>query len=98
MSTPAADEETVQLRGELVIDTVRRALAMVVGTTAPTVIVDLAAVTFIDSTGLRMLLDAKATLESEGRALTVVNPTDGVKALLSTTGTAEALGIELDLG
>ena len=65
------------------------------GTTASHVVVDLAGVAFIDSTGLRMLLDAKAELEAQGRTLRVVNPTSAARLLFDTTGTAEDLGVEL---
>jgi anti-anti-sigma factor len=89
--------ETVALDGELVIDTVRRTLdRLVAGTSGSHVVVDLAGVAFIDSTGLRMLLDAKTGLAAQGRTLRIVNPTSAARLLFDTTGTAEDLGVVYD--
>src|SRR5262245_40318345 len=96
---PAEEDgvEIVVLDGELVIDTVRSALdRLVSGTTGSLVVVDIAAVTFIDSTGLRMLLDAKAALAADGRTLTVTNPNSSAQLLFDTTGTTGDLGLEAD--
>src|SRR4051794_25381911 len=91
------DVETVTLDGELVIDTVRRAQdRLVAGTTAAQITADLGGVTFIDSTGLRMLLDTKADLATQGRTLVLITPTSSVKLLLGATGTADELGVSLD--
>jgi anti-sigma B factor antagonist len=66
--------EVVELRGEVDFanaESVRDALS---GTTAPTVIVDLGAVDFVDSAGLRALDEANRTLRAAGRALALVAP------------------------
>jgi anti-sigma B factor antagonist len=54
------------------------------------VIVDLTAITFIDSTGLGVLLDAKR--RSNGRLRVTPSEHEAVTRLLELTGTTEILG------
>jgi hypothetical protein len=46
---------------------------------------------FMDSSGLRALLDAKAVLERAGHSLVVVSPSDPVTTVLEMTGLHKAL-------
>jgi anti-anti-sigma factor len=56
----------------------------------PRIIVDLTAITFVDSTGLSVLLDAKR--RSNGRLHITPSEHDAVTRLLELTGTTEILG------
>jgi anti-sigma B factor antagonist len=51
-----------------------------------TLVVDLSRVTFMDSTGLDLLLDMKKALESERGFLVLLNPSDPVLKVLELTG------------
>jgi anti-sigma B factor antagonist len=53
--------------------------------------IDLDGVTFLDSTGLRVLMAAHARCASEGRSLTLVNPSTAVSRILEITGLGETL-------
>ncbi|MEV1288544.1 STAS domain-containing protein [Micromonospora sp. NPDC049679] len=57
------------------------------------VVVDLAGVPFLDSTGVRVLLEGRRTALARGAALTVRNPRRVVHHVLQVTGVAEALGL-----
>jgi anti-sigma B factor antagonist len=48
--------------------------------------VDVAGVTFVDSSGLRVLLDAHQALESDGRRLVLVSPSRAVARLIELAG------------
>jgi anti-sigma B factor antagonist len=54
-------------------------------------VVDLAAVTFIDSTGVAALVHARNRAIEEGASLTVVNPQPIVRRVLHVTGMLQAL-------
>ncbi len=53
------------------------------------VIIDLASVDFIDSSGLRILLSASRRAQAQGATVVLRNPTVGTLNLLSITGTTE---------
>jgi anti-sigma B factor antagonist len=54
--------------------------------------VDFSLVTFIDSTGIGKLVAARAHARSSGSDLWVVNPSPGVRRVLSLLGLLEILG------
>ncbi|WP_432988775.1 STAS domain-containing protein [Dactylosporangium sp. CA-233914] len=54
--------------------------------------VDLALVTFIDSTGIGKLVSARAHAGANGSDLWIVNPSPGVRRVLSLLGLLEVLG------
>lgn len=58
---------------------------------APRVVLDLDGLTFIDATGLRVLLDASDRATSSGGDLLVRRIRAGVRRLLELTGTEERL-------
>ena len=58
------------------------------------IVIDLAAVEFIDSSGLRSLLAASRRAEGRGTSVTLRNPSTGVLRLLSITGTADQFTVE----
>lgn len=53
--------------------------------------VDLDGVTFLDSTGLRVLVAAHTRCAAEGRSLTLVNPSTAVSRILEITGLGQTL-------
>ena len=57
------------------------------------VVLNLAGVTFIDSSGLRALLLLRAGLEAAGRDLMLINPSERVLGLLDLTATRSAFEI-----
>ncbi|MBL7258305.1 STAS domain-containing protein [Paractinoplanes lichenicola] len=59
---------------------------------APLVVVDLAAVDFLDSSGVHGLIVAHHAASARGGRVTVVNPTGAVAAVLDITGVGELLG------
>jgi anti-sigma B factor antagonist len=58
------------------------------------VVVDLAGVTFMDSSGLHTLYEGYRALVSQDRALRVRNPSDAVRQVFTLTGMAELFGLE----
>jgi anti-anti-sigma factor len=58
------------------------------------VVIDLAAVEFIDSSGLRSLLAASRRAEGRGTTVVLRKPSSGVLRLLGITGTTEQFLIE----
>lgn len=58
------------------------------------VVVDVRDVTFIDSSGLRVLIALAERAKGEGRALELASPSTSVTRLLEITGLAEMFGVE----
>lgn len=58
---------------------------------SPLVVVDLAAVSFLDSSGIHALVTAYHAANDDGRKLYVVNPVGVVANVLDVTGVAELL-------
>jgi anti-sigma B factor antagonist len=58
------------------------------------VIVDLAGVTFMDSSGLHALHECRRALVSQDCALRVRNPSDAVRQVFDLTGMADYFGLE----
>jgi anti-sigma B factor antagonist len=58
------------------------------------IVLDLAAVTFIDSSGLRVLIDAHRRAETEGRLLVIANPSPPVSRLFEISGLTNHLHVE----
>ena len=57
------------------------------------VVLDFADVTFIDSTGLTVLIDAHRTLGAQDRILTVANPMPHIERLFTVTGLDQFLAV-----
>jgi anti-anti-sigma factor len=88
------DQVVVKLEGELDCsntDELTRLLHNVVLSRPRRVVVDLAAVTFMDSSGLRCLLQAAEHASSRDAHLVVERPSGIVRRVLAVTGTEEAL-------
>ena len=56
------------------------------------VVVDLGAVTFIDSSGLRSLLTGQRSARAAGRGFRIADASDAVRRVLEITGVADVLG------
>jgi anti-anti-sigma factor len=69
-------------------------LAAAIEAAGPTVRVDLSAVAFVDSSGLRVLIDAHQHLSEAGGALTIASPSDPVVRLFEISGVQDYLLIE----
>ena len=54
---------------------------------------DVAGVDFMDSSGLRALIEARTRLEAEGRRLVVVNPRPSVLRIIEVTNTGHLFGL-----
>jgi len=92
--TPTAYGAVVTLAGELDIATVprvREAIAAPTVAAASAVLVDLTGVTFMDSTGLAVLLGLERDLSARRGRLAVVCPEGPARLLLDVTGVAERL-------
>lgn len=61
-------------------------------------VVDLSGVGFIDSTGLRIVLDAHGRALVRGRTVLIRGASDQARNLFALTGTDQELTIEADLG
>lgn len=57
-------------------------------------VVDLAAVTFVDSSGLRVIVEAHAPRRERGGGLTLRSPSPSVERLLQISGVASHLDVE----
>jgi anti-sigma B factor antagonist len=68
-------------------------LAAVTDWAPATVRVDLAAASFIDSTGLGALIEGYRAAGEASAIFVVVNPTDGMRRVLTVTGLAELFGL-----
>jgi anti-anti-sigma factor len=60
---------------------------------ARTTLLDLSGVTFIDSSGLHLLLEASRSSAANGWAFSIVRPSEAVRRLISLSRTAEVLAL-----
>lgn len=94
MGEPAEKNAPVVVQGEIdaaTAPTLTADLARAVSAGAGPVEVDLSAVTFIDSSGLRALIVARRDAEAAGQTLRIVEASDVVTRLLDVTGLTETL-------
>lgn len=91
----ATPDGCVEARGEIdahTVDTLRQALG---GSPAGQVVVlDLAGVEFIDSSGLRVVVEQHQRCSDAGGSLVLRNPSRVVRRLLDVTGLTELLRVE----
>jgi anti-sigma B factor antagonist len=88
------------LRGELDLSTVPKveeALRRVEEAKPPVIVLDLAGVTFLDSTGLRMVVTADQRARAEARRLAVVRGPESVQRVFSITRLDEHLDMVDDV-
>jgi anti-anti-sigma factor len=89
-----ADTHTIRLRGEMDIANaadVEKELLRVEATDAATIVLDLAELTFIDSTGIRLLLMADGRSRIDGERLVLRRPPEGVLRVLRLAGLEDRL-------
>jgi anti-anti-sigma factor len=87
---------TLRLSGEMDMSTaelVREAALAAIDQGHPDVDIDMSAVTFMDSTGLQVLLETSRRAESAGGRLQLVDPTRAVKRVLEVTGVKQLFEI-----
>lgn len=58
-----------------------------------TVVVDMSAVDFVDSSGLRVLIEAHQVADQAGRSLKLSNPSSAVSRLLEISGVSDYLDV-----
>jgi anti-anti-sigma factor len=90
----------ISLRGELDLSTVTRVedeLRRAEAKRPPLIALDLAQLTFLDSTGLRLVLTADERARQEGRRLVIVRGPGAVDRVFSITRLHERLRIVDDL-
>jgi anti-anti-sigma factor len=93
-STVDGGTATVKLIGELDLDGTDKATEALVGhagTDVKNVVVDASGLTFLDSSGLRVLLQAREQLSDADVTLSLENATGPVQRVLEMTGTLELL-------
>ena len=84
----------VAIRGEIDLDAVQRlesALDAAIRSTAGAFVLDLCDLDFLDSSGLRVMLRARARLAREERELAIVCPPGSVRRLFEVVGIADLL-------
>jgi len=70
------------------------ALAAAIDAAGPEVTLDLAGVEFVDSSGLRVLIDAHQRLADAGGALRLTALSEPVRRLLEISGVSDYLGVD----
>lgn len=93
-STEDGETRVLSLRGELSLaeaSHLQQRLAEALGASPATIVVDLAGVEFIDSTGLSTLVRGQQQASERQITLGVVNPPPQAARLLSLTGLEERL-------
>jgi len=87
-----AADGRLRVAGPLTIDTITAVLAESEPLfTAPETVVDLAAVTDVDSAGVSLLLQWQRSARAAGRTITVVNLPANLKSLAELYGVAELI-------
>jgi len=84
-----ADQRVFRLSGELDMATsprLERVLSGVLAAMPPALAIDLAGLTFLDSTGIRVLIDAGRRASGQGCAFTLLSPRPNVLRMLRLTG------------
>lgn len=93
---PAADETTVAVSGELDAYTapqLRKVLDEILDGSVPSLVVDLRATSFIDSTGLGVLVGAARKARSQDSELVLDSPTRSVHRVLQITGLTLSISV-----
>jgi anti-sigma B factor antagonist len=79
---------------EILVDTVS---AETKSARKPGVVLDFTAVDFMDSTGLRAILEIARRLEDDAAGLVLMNPANSVRKLLSLAGLDDRIRVATDL-
>lgn len=89
-------ERVLAVSGELDLaaaSSLQEELDRALASEARRIVLDLASLDFIDSTGLSVLVRAHQQAQEQGRQLGLVNPGTQVERLLTLTGLAERLSL-----
>ena len=78
-------DDGLRVAGEIDAHTAPR-LAAALDASGSSIRLDLSGVEFVDSSGLRVLIDAHQRLDEAGGALRLVSPSDPVRRLLEISG------------
>lgn len=102
VSTERTDNTArVRMIGELDIGTAEQAESEIrqaeSADSSTTVVLDLGGLTFMDSTGLRLLVSADARAREAGRRLAIVRGPDAVQRVIELTGLAAKLDLVDDV-
>lgn len=87
------DMGILECSGELDLSTCDQLGAAVAGTSEGDLILDLTSVTFMDSSGIAVLVSSARELDEHGRRFVVVCPQGAPRRVLNLTGLEEMLGI-----
>jgi anti-sigma B factor antagonist len=93
-SQRVGDAHTISVTGEMDLATapdVEQELIRVEATDAATIVLDLGGLTFLDGTGIRMLIVADARSRSNGHPLSLRRPPEHVLRVLRVCGMADRL-------
>lgn len=88
----SSDETGLHAAGEIDAHTAPT-LAAAIDAAGPDVDLDLSAVEFVDSSGLRVLIDAHQRLADAGGGLRLTGVSEPVRRLLEISGVSEYLGV-----
>ncbi len=86
-------DDVVTVRGDLDMDTVAEFVS-VVATMEETVVLDLAGVSFLDSSGLQCLVQVREAARERGIDVILRNPSAAIQRVLDLTNMWERLAIE----
>jgi anti-sigma B factor antagonist len=93
-ATGPGSTHQVSLSGEFDISTAPRLRhALYESTSAEEVVGDFGEVTFVDSSGLRALLEVRSKLEADGRRLVLVHLPDQVRRLFEVAGITDLFDV-----
>jgi anti-anti-sigma factor len=96
-SRPIEAVRHVRLPGEYDVSNSCRIIDALLGDSdADTVVGDLVDTTFMDSTSVRALLEARARLAAEGRELRLQNPSPTIRTLFEVSGLVEHFGLDVE--
>jgi anti-sigma B factor antagonist len=90
----SSTEGGISLSGEIDAHTAPRVAEAIAAVGASTIDVDMSGVEFVDSSGLRVLVDAHQRLEANGGGLRLVDASPAVRRLLEISGVDGYLGVE----
>ncbi|MEJ7801176.1 MAG: STAS domain-containing protein [Ilumatobacter sp.] len=79
--------------GEIDAHTAPALATAISGCDQQTVVVDMSAVEFVDSSGLRVLIEAHQAADEAGRSLQLSNPSTAVSRLLEISGVSDYLDV-----
>lgn len=91
--TVETSDAMLRATGEIDAHTAPR-LTSAIDAAAPSVRLDLSGVEFVDSSGLRVLIDAHQRLAEQGGGLTIVTPSPAVARLFEISGVTDYLTVE----